>query len=862
MSRKLLYRSVFLALLTFYALFVSIPSFVKSTPDWLKPFLPTAGMRLGLDLQGGMQLILRVDTAKAVQNRLDVFVREFAQALQEEGISAEVKERTGQNKANITLLSPEALNSAQRILHDRFPMLVQRFSAAKEGQNDLELSLDSKRIPELRENATSQSLEIIRNRIDQFGVTEPLIVRQGDDQIVVQFPGIKDPQRAIDLVGKTAQLEFKLVDNRNLDLQAMLASATRSGELKPNPSHQDLNRALRSHIPPEDEVYLWRHTDPDTGLVSTVPVLLKKRALMAGDAVANAHVQIDRRFGRPYVQLSLSGEGARLFDRITAENVGKELAIILDDVVQSAPVIRERIASGQAQITGGFSAEQAKDLAIVLRAGALPAPVEIIQNLTVGPSLGEDSIRRGVTSTILGGFLVLAFMVVYYRLSGVIADLALLLNLILLVAALSLFRATLTLPGIAGIILSIGMAVDSNVLIFERMREELVLGKSIHSAVEGGYDKALRTIIDSHITTLITAFALFLFGTGPIKGFAVTLSLGVVLNLFTVLFGTRVAYGYLNLKRRLRKIRFLQIIHNPQVDFIGLRRIAFLFSGALVLLGLFAFVETYLGKGNLGVDFTGGTVVQFRAGKEFRMSDVREAFARRGVEDYELQEVPGRRILIVRTSGVGSSAGQRAEELSALLAVEFPENRFQIESQASIGASVSRDLRRSAILAVIISLAGILVYLAWRFNFRFGVAAAIATFHDVLAVMGILFLLDREITLLVVTAFLTLAGYSLTDTVVVFDRIRENMRTRKGPDLGTLINTSINEVLSRTLVTSLTVFIVLVALLFLGGMVVRDFALALAIGVVVGTYSSIFVASPIIYIWPEKQHRSKERLPA
>lgn len=857
MSRKLFYRAIFLALLTVCALYVSIPSFFKSYPEWLKPLLPGSGMRLGLDLQGGMQLILRVDVAKAVQNRLNLALQEYTQTLQKEGIPVKGQENVGPNRVRIEFPSQTALQTAQKILHQQFPAIAILSSDLQEGRESLELGLDSKQIPEIQESAISQSLEIIRNRIDQFGVTEPLIVREGRDQIVVQLPGIRDPGRAIDLIGKTAQLEFKLVDHGNVDLQELISEATRKGELKPNASHEELNRVLRSRIPPEDEVYFWKRVDPATGSVTMVPILLKRRALMTGDAVAAARVQIGGTYGRPYVSLSLNTQGARVFDRITGENVGKQLAIVLDNVVQSAPVIQERISGGQAQITGDFSTEEAKDLAIVLRAGALPAPVEIVQNVTVGPSLGEDSIRRGVASAVLGGILVILFMVVYYRFSGVLANLALILNLILLIACLSLFHATLTLPGIAGIILSIGMAVDSNVLIFERMREELALGKPIPSAVEGSYEKAFWTIIDSHITTLITAFALFLFGTGPIKGFAVTLSLGVILNLFTVLFGTRVAYRYLNLRRRIKRIHFLQILHNPSVDFIGMRRIAFGLSGILVLLGLFAFVEVYRGKGNLGVDFTGGTVVQFKAEKPFRMSDVREAFARSAVQDYALQEVPERRILIARMSGQGTAAGKRADELAAIIAREFPENRFQIESQAAIGASVSSDLRKSAVLAILISLAGIIVYLAWRFNFRFGVAAAIATFHDVLAVLGILYLLDREITLLVVTAFLTLAGYSLTDTVVVFDRIRERTRRKQREELGTLINTSINEVLSRTIITSSTVFIVLIALLLLGGLVIKDFALALTIGVIVGTYSSIFVASPIIYAWPQSKTSSR-----
>jgi SecD/SecF fusion protein len=571
--------------------------------------------------------------------------------------------------------------------------------------------------------------------------------------------------------------------------------------------------------------------------------------LMTGEAIKSARMEFGGQLGEPQVGLILTPTGARRFQTITQENVGRQLAIILDDVVQSAPVIQEAISGGKAQITGRFTAEQAHDLAIVLRAGALPAPLQIVQNLTVGPSLGRDSIDKGLAATLLGAVLVVLFMVVYYRLSGVIADWALLLNLILMMAVLSLFGATLTLPGIAGIVLSIGMAVDSNVLIFERMREEMALGKTVYAGIQGGYHKALWTIVDAHVTTLITAAALFLFGTGPIKGFAVTLSIGVILNLFTALYGTRMIYDYLHLKRRLKSFHFLSILKKTDIDFIRLRNGAFALSAVLVGLGLFAGLRIAQGKANLGVDFAGGAMIQFQAAKPFRMDEIRSALTRRGLIDFELQEVPSEKILLVRVKSTDLQVGSIADQVSAALQQDLPGNRFSLQSKAEIGASVSRDLKRAALIAVAVSLAGIIAYLGWRFDLRFGVAAAIATFHDVLTVLGIFVLLNKEITLLVVTALLTLAGYSLTDTVVVFDRIRETRGKGKRRDLGTVINQSVNEVLSRTIITSGTVFMVLVALLVMGGVLLHDFALALLIGVVVGTYSSVFVASPIVYLW-------------
>ena len=853
-TRSIRRKFIFLAVLTLAAIFLTLPSFIKNLPAGLQKILASEGMRLGLDLQGGMNLILKVNLPQAVHNQLEQTLTDLRTALEERKIGTGPTETVGPNHVRLPLFNPADMGTLREIISREFPNLTLLSSTRNAGQAYLDLALKDKEVNYIEDNAVSQSLEILRNRIDQFGVSEPMLVKQGKDEIVVQLPGIKDPERALELIGRTAQLQFKLVDSEStVDLPALIDQAIASGRLKKNFSHHELNLALKGSLPPDDEVYFERKVDRESGQVTMLPMLLKKRTLMTGSMLKTAAVEISGPYNEPAVELTLNSRGAMVFDEITRANVGRQLAIILDDIVQSAPVIRERISGGKAQITGSFTTEEAHDLAIVLRAGALPASVDIVQNLTVGPSLGRDSIHAGIASAILGMFLVVAFMILYYRLSGLIADLALLLNLILMMAALSLFRATLTLPGIAGVVLSIGMAVDSNVLIFERMREEFALKKPFHSAVAGGYDKALWTIVDSHITTLITAFALFLFGTGPIKGFAVTLSIGVIFNLFTALYGTRAVYDYLHFSRRIKALHFLQIIKNSRIDFIGLRKAAFLLSSLLVILGLLAFVQIQRGKANLGVDFAGGTMLQFKAQKHFDLAEIRKALNRRNLTDYELQDVPGQNILIVRIKQSQQSIGAAADQVTSALVQELPDKGFVVESKAEIGAAVSQDLKHAALIAIAISLAGIIIYLGWRFDLRFGIAAAVATFHDVLTVLGIFYLLNKEITLLVVTALLTLAGYSLTDTVVVFDRIRENLKKKGKSDLGQVINQSINEVLSRTLITSGTVLMVLIALLLTGGVLLRDFALALTIGVVVGTYSSVFVASPLVYIWPARK---------
>jgi SecD/SecF fusion protein len=853
MPKHIRNKFIFLGVLILVSIIFSLASVTKNLPDWEK-ILPGEGMRLGLDLQGGMHLILKVNLPRAVESQLRGSVTDLKETLSESQNTLGATETIGFNRMRLHLPDSTAAEGVRKTVAAEFPNLEVVSTSLETGDVYLDLALKAKEVQRIQENSVAQSLEVIRNRIDQFGVTEPVILRQGKDEIVVQLPGIKDTTRAMELIGRTAQLEFKFVDSAaDVDLSSLIDEEVRSGRLKKNFSHRELNRALKEKVPLDDEIYIQRKVDREAGTVAVVPILLKKKTIMTGEALKTAHVEISGRFSEPHVSLTFNDRGASVFDRITQTHVGKQLAIILDDVVQSAPVIRERIPGGKAQITGSFTMEEASDLAIVLRAGALPAPVDIVQNLTVGPSLGLDSIHKGLASAVFGTVLVVLFMTVYYRLSGVIANLALLLNVILMLGALSLFRATLTLPGIAGIVLSIGMAVDSNVLIFERMREELALHKPFWSAVEGGYHKAWWTIIDSHVTTLITAFALFLFGTGPIKGFAVTLSIGVILNLFTALFGTKTVYDYLRFKRWIKEIHFLQIIKNARIDFIKLRHISFLLSGLFVAMGLFAFIQIERGHGNLGVDFAGGTIVQFKAEKDFQIEDIRAVLARHHLSDYELQQVPKEHILIVRIKNSALSIGQMADQVAEILSKDLPQNHFIMESKAEIGSSVSKDLKRTALIAITISLVGIIVYLGWRFDLRFGVAAAIATFHDVLTVLGIFYFLNKEITLLVVTALLTLAGYSLTDTVVVFDRIRENLVKNNKKDTAEVINLSINEVLSRTIITSGTVFMVLVSLLSMGGVLLRDFSIVLTIGIIVGTYSSIFVASPIVYIWPVRK---------
>ena len=848
MNTSLKLKLAFLISVILLAVVTVVPSFYSGTPNWWKSYMAPEGLRLGLDLQGGMHLVLKVNLQKAEENTLDL-----KDTLAEESISVVRTSSASKDTIIFTLPNSSTVDTVQSLIADDFPDINARVESKEGSFPRIFLNLKQEKIDYIKTNAVEQSLEILRNRIDQFGVAEPIIIRQGADEIVIQLPGVKDPKRALKLLGDTAQLEFKVVaDATGLDLAGLIASAKENKQWNDGESITKLNRALANQLPENTSLNFEKEIDRQTQQEIQIPILLENKVLMTGDMVKDAQVRIGGNFNEPYVSLDMTSRGAKVFAHITENNVGRRMAIVLDEVVRSAPVIRERILGGSAQISGSFTHEDAADLAIVLRVGALPAPVDIIQNLTVGASLGQDSINKGLSSGVFGALIVLGFMMIYYRLSGVIANTALILNIVLLFSGLAILNATLTLPGIAGIILSIGMAVDANVLIFERMREELSIGKSVRSSIDGGFGKAFLTIVDSQVTTLITAIALFMFGTGPIKGFAVTLSLGIIFNLFAALFFSRLIFDTINSRKPMKKLTFMEIYKRPHLDFLKIKNFTFTLSAVLVGIGLIAFIQITRGQANLGVDFSGGSLLQYQAKEQFTMAEVRDAFHSQGMTEVNLQEVENEQRLIVKIKKSEEIVAGLGDKVEGILTAEMPEKGFILESQSEIGTSVSSDMRNKAIEAIFISLAGVIIYLAFRFDIKFGLAAAAATFHDVLVVLGICYLLNIEITLLIVTALLTLAGYSLNDSVVVFDRIRENLNKPETTSLTTAINNSINQVLSRTIVTSITTAIVLASLFFLGGAVIHDFAFALLTGVVVGTYSSIFIASPLLTVLHKK----------
>lgn len=503
----------------------ALPALVNLENTFLGRILPQSEVRLGLDLQGGMHLTLGVDIPRGLANALAQSGQDLRAEAQEEGVFILRPRVNDKNNLEFILARSGQQETLEGLLRSRFDSLqIQNKENLDAGQVRYTLAMTGQYRAYLEDLLVDQAIKTIRNRVDQFGVAEPDIRKQADGRIQVQLPGLQDPERAVAIIGRTAHLEFKLVDDE-----------------------ADIERALRGILPPDAELSNMQTRNPD-GSVSQTPLVVKRDTLLTGEYITDARVNFDQ-FNQAYVGLSFNARGARLFERITGENTGRRLAIVLDGNVHSAPVIQERISGGRASITGRFSTEEATDLALVLRAGALPAPVHIMEERTVGPSLGQESIERGLQAALIGGALILLFMLVYYHVSGVVANVVLCLNILLVMAGLAAFGATLTLPGIAGIILTIGIAVDANVLIFERIREEIRRGLTPAAAIDEGYNRALKTILDANVTTIIAAVVLYQFGTGPIRGFAVTLILGILASMFTAIFVSRIFFD-LWLQRR------------------------------------------------------------------------------------------------------------------------------------------------------------------------------------------------------------------------------------------------------------------------------------------------------------------------
>jgi len=685
--------------------------------------------------------------------------------------------------------------------------------------------------PEDINMAIKQAVEVLRKRVDKLGVAEPVLQPEGADRILVQLPGLSEEHQkeATVLLSKPAYLEFKLVHEHSEELLA------------------------QGVIEPGYEV-LTEVDELKNGQKRMTKYLVNKHAEMVG-GVKDAGLNRDN-MGNPRIVFTLDSAGAERFGQITRANVGRRLAIVLDGELKTAPNINSPIEGGSGEITGSYTDQQASEIANVLQ-NPLKAPLAIISSSLVDPTLGNDSIHSGIKAALIGVILVAGFMLVYYMLAGAVANTALMLNIIILMGVMCSVGTTLTMPGIAGVVLTIGMAVDANVLIFERIREESAKGKSLRGALEAGYDRAFSTILDSHVTTLISSIILIFMGTGSVKGFGVTLTIGVAASLFTALVVTRLIFDWLLAKNLIKKINMLHLIKGTKIDFMRWALPAFIASWLLIAIGIgYGF---HRGHDVLGVEFAGGDTVKlaFDPAHKVDVDKLREAATKATGGDalvsYQHDVAGGNETLSITVRDFGKGEGtetiNQGQKVVSQLQQEFPESMFVVRGIDHVGATVSGELSRAAILASLLAMFGILVYVAFRYEFSFAVGAVVAIIHDVLMTLGWYFLAGRELNATTVAAVLTIIGFSINDTVVIFDRIREDLKLGVRGSFKDIVNQALNQTLSRTLITSGTVFLATLSLYVFGGGVINDFAFAFLVGILTGTYSSIYIASSLVIFW-------------
>ncbi len=684
----------------------------------------------------------------------------------------------------------------------------------------------------ITQDMLEQAVEVIRKRVDEYGVGDPVITPQGNERILVQIPGLDADQINVarEQLQRVAKLEFAMVDD---NAEQKLAAI-------------DAGEAI---LDPAFTILPYIQTDKK-GETTASRLLVRKRPALTGEYVRQAFAYFDQQgYG---VSLTFDAEGAKIFDEVAKENKGRRMAIILDGEIQSAPTLQSDFYGGRAQITGNFSDKEARNLSSVLE-NPLKVPVEIEETRSVSASLGEDSIRSGLLAGLTGLALVCIFVAVYYRFAGLIALFGLMVNIILLFGMMSMFNFVLTLPGIAGIILTIGMAVDANVLIYERMREELAAGKSLASAVAGAYDKAFSAIFDANVTTLITSIILIAQATGPVRGFAITLTLGIIASMFSALLVTRTVFRWMTEKGGLQKLTMMDLIPKQIINFLGFRRMAFIVSTVL-LLGSVAYVA-YRGEANLGIDFRGGDLMVFDAKTPIPLQEARQALAAVGLGNLQITyEREGVKEMLSVRGPQGSSP-----QIASTLSEAFSANEIRVVLEETVGAQIGAEFAKKALFALGLGMLGILIYTTIRFEFGFALGAVVAVLHDVIITLGIFSLIGGELSLVMVGAVLTIAGYSINDTIVVFDRIREGLRSGEKGSIQEVMNRSINATLGRTILTGGTTVLSVGALYFFGGAVLRDFSFAILCGIVIGTYSSIFVASPIVLWWAKLRRKSLRR---
>ena len=825
MSSRLRWRIVVTLMVT---LGISIFGWYPWIADRLtlgKPsFLLEKRLRLGLDLKGGVHMVLRVNTDDAVLVETRNASRRMEEALTRQGVKAGPVEVLGPGKFRVLNVSPEG-DTAFRRLSDDVAVGFLRESAGQA----YAFTLSGEALSRLRTDTVTQARHTVERRVDGLGVSEPLIAIQGaaGDELFVQLPGIADMDRARDIMGATALLEWKLVERGPAASREALLADT-GGVV---PAHTEVASGIQAAMPGDPASYY----------------LVRAAAEITGRDLRNARPTAGEN-NQPAVAFSLTQEGARRFAQLTRDNVGRSLAIILDGRVQSAPRIEGPIDRGEGQIYGRFTQREAADLSLVLRAGALPASMTYLGGRFVGPSLGTASIQAGVVASLAGLGFITSFMLLYYNRAGINAFISVVANLLLLLGLMAYVGAALTLPGIAGLILTIGMGVDSNVLIFERIKEELAAGKSARAAVAAGFDRVFSTILDTHIASLIAAAFLFQFGTGPIRGFATTLTFGLLANVFTAVFVSRTLFEAVISRGRGTRLRmgtFSQRLRAPNFDFLRWRWHAVTLSAVVILIGIG--LAIFRGGIPLGIDFSGGSIVTVKFAEP--VSEELVASAIPGQETVQRFGDAANNEVLIRLPQLGGMeegrtlAEQTTRTIAALKEAGLP--GFEVTGTETIGPAIGADLRRKGAYATLASLAGITGYIALRFRPSFAAGAIAATFHDILVTASFLSLSGYDLSLNVVAAMLTITGYSVNDTIVTFDRVRENLRTLPRASLEQAVNAAVNQTLGRTIITAGTTFLAVLALFCFGGDVLRGFAFTLLVGIVSGTYSTVFIAAAL-----------------
>lgn len=817
LSTRAVVYSFFILLGLLSALPNVLPEHVlQKLPSWYS----SNTLTLGLDLRGGSHLLMEVDTQNLLAEKNQDLADQISAKLRELRIFHSRPE-VRRGEIRITPTNPADLEKVREAIRPLLDGLANgtRGYRVEVSSQSLSISASKEFSESVRKDAVERSLEVVRRRLNETGLVDPTITRQGEDGVLVQLPGVDDPAYIRQLLGTTAKMTFHLVADGSSQGQTRVITVPGDG---PNERYQ-----------------------------------LEARVALEGRHISDAQLGFHPDTREPVVNFRLDSEGARRFADITTKNIGRPFAIVLDGKVITAPVIRSAITGGSGEISGNFTSASANDLALLLRAGALPAPLKVIEERTVGPDLGSDSISMGITTGVIGALLVFVFMVVIYGRWGLIACTGLAINIGLVFGILTLFGATLTLPGIAGFILSIGMAVDANILINERIREESLNGNSAYAALDAGFKRAYSTILDSNITSLIAISLLFLFGSGPVRGFAVTMAVGLIISMFTAIAVTRLLMEW-----RVRKlsgdtlnistIKALDRLSNRTINFMRGRYIGLAVSIVLSVASAILFVAPGM---NYGIDFTGGSVIEVRAPgtsvETLRDSLRQQNFASAAIQEFG--ETGSYLIRLPSQSAEQVASGAPVEDLKTAVRSVSPDAEFpRVEV---VGPKVSGNFSDATILAIVIAGLGMLVYLWIRFESHFAIGATLTLALDMTKTIGFFVLAGVEFNLTAVAALLALIGYSVNDKVVVFDRMREFLRQSPDKPLAEVLNESITSTLTRTIFTSVTTFLAISPMAIAGGDAVASFALPMLFGIVVGTSSSIFIAAPIVLLLGERRIR-------